>query len=223
MVGIISIKYSTYLCHSCLDLDVVYLYNHQLVVGLKLPSLIWVWQRNQYTNTWVRWVYWSSSYSFNLVLYLTAFFIGKNSVDPLFFSIHPISLHLSNVWRRDGIICGMCRVAPWSRLLNSISAALCGGSSHRTQGLVRRSPTALIHMATLFLTHQYNSLGQWQLLPTVVIDFASLDESMNVVKWCFCPSIVWIVLWKSGWVKVQWRGRNTKPRASCLAITHHQR
>ena len=39
------------------------------------------------------------------------------------------------------------------RLLNSISAALCAGRSRRKAGLVRRSPTAVIHMATLSITH----------------------------------------------------------------------
>ena len=87
---------------------------------------------------------------------VTAFLASK-----LFYSFsHPISPHLNSVWRRDGIICGMCRVAPRCRLLNSISAPLCGGSPHRKLGLVRRSPTAVIHMATLFLTHQCHSREQ---------------------------------------------------------------
>ena len=151
------------------------------------------------------------------MLFLTTFFWHQNSFS------HPISPHLNSVWRRDGIICGMCRVAPRCRLLNSISAPLCGGSPHRKLGLVRCSPTAVIHMATLFLTHQCHSCEQWQLFPTLLIALPSLDERLIVAKLCFWPTIVCFVLRKSGWVKVQWRGRSTKPPLSWLAITHHQR
>ena len=177
----------------------------------------WCWQRDQYTNT----LDIDQACTSLITQLLNQFFFEWHFSSFFFLPLH--SLEFWRVWRRDGIFCVACAGLRQGQTFEFyFCGTLCwkvpqkggfgaavpncgdsyGNTVHNTPDTRSRAVTALLAFRNLLLI--------------VKRRHSCRKNSVFNLR-------IGVLLWKWGWTKVQWRGCSTKPRASWLAITHHQR
>ena len=165
--------------------------------------------------------YWSSLYFSHHLVAKSVFFYEWHFSSFFFLPLH--SLEFWRVWRRDGIFCVACAGLRQGQTFEFYFCGTLCWKVPQKGGFGAAVPNC----GDSYGNTVHNTLDTHSRAVTALLAFRNLLFVVERRDSCRKNSVfnlrIGVLLWKWGWTKVQWRGCSTKPRASWLAITHHQR